>query len=156
MRCLLHKQMEMPSRAGAIQVWSLEKSVLKIYTWKLSAHWWHWKPRVWTKPLGWGRGSSNFRVQGDEDEGARETWEERPARWKRTEGVLCTSERSGLRGGRVNCANWDQQAKQDENWKLMVGYGHTEDTDQHDTELLKWWEQKSWTRVGSQGEELYA
>lgn len=147
----------MPSRPGAIQVWSLEKkSVLKIYTWKLSAHWWHWKPWVWTKPLGWGRGPSNFRVQGDEDEAARETGKESPARRKRTEGVLCTSERSVLSGGMVNCANWGRQAKQDENWKLIVGYGHTEDTDQNDTELLKWWEQKSWTRVGSKGEELYA
>lgn len=39
-----------------------------------------------------------MRAQGDEDEAARETGKERPARWKRTEGVICTSERSVLRG----------------------------------------------------------
>lgn len=52
-------------------------------------------------------------------------------------------ERSVLRGNGQLCklrlrgwARW--------NWSLATA---TEDTDQHDTELVKWWEQKSWTRV---------
>ena len=90
----------MPSGPGAIQVWSLgKKSVLKFYTWKLSANWWYWKSWAWTRNH-WDEGGApaTWKVQGDEDEAARETGKERPARWKRTEGVICTSERSTLRG----------------------------------------------------------
>lgn len=88
------------------------------------------------KSLGWGRGPSKIRVQADEEETVKD-WKGEASEVDENCDIW-TSEKSVLRRGVVNCANWHWQTKQDENCKLITGYGNIEDTDQYDKELFCW------------------